>query len=119
MKTTKLLCALALVAALGACSSMSQDTRLTYDALDYIIAEDYAAAERTLNEAYRINPQNPYVLLNQGVVYQRTDRIDLARQKFNEAIRYGQDAKLSRSNNQERVNMTVADVARGNLANLQ
>ena len=109
MKHRKLVCALALALSLGACSStMSEDTRLTHDALDHIISEDYAAAERTLNDAYRINPENPYVLLNQGVVYQRTGRTDLARQKYNEAIRFGQNAKLSRSNNQERVNMTVA-----------
>ena len=35
---------------------------------------DYQSAEKYLAEALALNPENPYALLNKGVVYENTDR---------------------------------------------
>jgi tetratricopeptide (TPR) repeat protein len=58
------------------------DTKLADDAFGLILKGDYEQAEATLEVAQSINPDNPYVLLNLGVVYQNTGRIEKAREMY-------------------------------------
>ena len=55
------------------------DMKLSDEAYEAILNKDYQQAEALLDVALSINPQNPYVLLNLGVVYQNTGRTEKAR----------------------------------------
>ena len=51
-----------------------------------LAADDLAGAEDVLQHAARIDPRNPWVALNLGVVYQRTGRTAQARSEYRKVL---------------------------------
>lgn len=79
-------------------------------------------AEAALNQARRLDPKNPYVALNLGVVYQKTGRAAQARAAYQEVIDLDRgtvsDPAVAASNPAS-VNSTPGLIARRNLTNLK
>ena len=103
------------------CSSTPEkapDVDLSEQAFEAISEGNYEQAEALLEVALSINPDNPYAILNLGVVYQRTGRIEKAREQYVKIIL--QDAKetVVRSNVGGMEGKSLVDIAKENLENL-
>ena len=103
------------------CSSTPEkapDVDLSEQAFEAISEGNYEQAEALLEVALSINPDNPYAILNLGVVYQRTGRIEKAREQYVKIIL--QDAKetVVRSNVRGMEGKSLVDIAKENLENL-
>jgi tetratricopeptide (TPR) repeat protein len=91
--------------------------RLLGMAFNAIRVKDYGSAEKLLLRALRIEPRNPYVLLNLGVVFYQTDRPKLARDMWTR-VANAPIATLSNSvitSSPDLVGESPANIARKNL----
>ena len=98
---------------------LSKDMQLSNQSLEYIINRDYTKAEIDLNEALAINPDNPYAVLNIGVVYQNTNRTEKAKEMYEKVIKLNPQESASKSNAGDEVGKTLTDIAKANLKMLQ
>ena len=98
------------------CATLSMDTSLSNDAFTSIEKGDYNAAEEQLTKALEINPNNPYALMNMGVTYLNTNRIEEARKMFQKVIDIGGDHRVAKSNHDWATEFTLTEVARDNLS---
>jgi Flp pilus assembly protein TadD len=98
---------------------MSRDTQLANEGFEYLNQGNMAGAENYLNQALAENPNNPYALLNLGVVYMRTGRGEQARGLFNKVIELDPKDIVARSNGPGEVGKTLADLAKDNLKALK
>lgn len=94
------------------------DTKLADEAFEQMLAGDYESAEATLEVARSINPDNPYVLLNLGVLYQNTGRADKAREMYVRIILLNPPEVAGDSNVKAAQGKKVVDLAKQNLENL-
>ncbi len=74
--------------------SVSEDMRLASTGMEQIQEEEYQQAEKTLKKALEINPDNPYAILNLGVVYHQTGRPTKARKQYKKVIKNQKAAEL-------------------------
>ena len=72
-------------------------------------------AEKNLGEALKQNPNNPYALLDMGTVYQRTGRVDQAREMFEKVISLNPSEKPSKHSKSVDSSKTLKDIAADNL----
>ena len=63
-----------------------KDMTLSDQGFRAISAGNYAEAEKHLEQALSENPDNPYALLNMGVVYQNTGRPEKATEMYERVI---------------------------------
>jgi tetratricopeptide (TPR) repeat protein len=98
--------------------SPGNDQRLANQGYEAIRAENYRDAETYLDAALQANPSNPYALLNLGVVYERTGRIDQARGMYARVILLDPPHVADASNGEGVIGLTLADIARQNLREL-
>jgi len=85
---------------------------------DLMLAADYAGARDHYEQMLTKYPDNAYVHLNLGVAYHQLGNADLARQEYEAAIKYGQNAPVTRvaeGGSVDAATTTVADKARENL----
>jgi general secretion pathway protein D len=101
------------------CLSLREDMRLSNKGLDYIKDGNYQKAEEYLQRALKINPDNPYAVLNMGVVYYETGRKEQAREMFNKVLSLAQKEKAEHSNKDWAVGEDLTDIAKKNLANMK
>ena len=94
------------------------DVNLSEQAFQAIAAGDYEEAEALLEVALSINPDNPYALLNLGVVYQQTGRVDQAREQYVKVILLDSQEKAFASNVKGLEGEKLVDIAKRNLENL-
>jgi cell division septation protein DedD len=87
-----------------------KDMKLTTQGSEAIFMNDYKNAEKYLNEALALNPENPYALLNMGVVYENTDRQEQAIAMYQKVIDINPKGKDDQS---------ITELARTKLKNLQ
>ena len=98
--------------------SRAPDKELADEAYELLVKGDYEQAEATLEVAMSINPDNPYVLLNLGVVYQNTGRIEKAREMYVRIILLNPQEIAGNSNVKEAEGKKLVDIAKQNLENL-
>lgn len=111
---------LGLIVLFGACAStLTEDERLSEQAFGEISRHNYLEAERYLNEALFLNPNNPYALLNMGVVYQNTGRMQEAQVMYEKVVDLDSSDKAVVSNKDSSVGKTLIELARGNLEILE
>ncbi|MEI6152788.1 MAG: tetratricopeptide repeat protein [Deltaproteobacteria bacterium] len=65
----------------------SEDMKLTDEGFQYMTKGNPAEAEKSFKKALSINPDNPYTLLNLGVLYQQTNRPGEARAMYEKVIK--------------------------------
>jgi general secretion pathway protein D len=108
-----------LVVALAGCATMTEDNRLATRGFNYIDEGDMRAAEEELNAALDVNPDNPYALLNLGVVYEATGRTDDARDYYIRVIESETTAIAARSTVDAERGEKLVDIAERNLDSLR
>lgn len=99
----------------GCAQSLSKDLLLSNQGLQEISKENYPQAEKYLNQALELNPNNPYALLNMGVVYQKMGQPERARLMYERVISINPKVEAGHSNQDSGVGKTLVDMARGNL----
>ena len=108
-----------LAMALVGCATTTTDNRLVLSGYDYIDQGDWSAAERELNSALDVNPDNPYALLNLGVVYENTGRPGDARDMYERVIKSKSNAVASRSTVDAERGEKLTGIATRNLETLR
>jgi hypothetical protein len=109
-----------IVVLFGACAStLTEDDRLSEQGFQELSVRNYREAERLLEEALSLNSENPYALLNMGVVYQNTGRIEKAREMYERVIALAPEDTATVSNKSSAIGKTLADLARENLIILE
>jgi Tfp pilus assembly protein PilF len=106
---------------LAGCASTPEkapDVDLTEQAYTAIAEGDYEKAEALLEVALSINPDNPYALLNMGVVYHQTGRIEKAREQYVKVILLDSQEIVYESNVEGLEGKRLVDIAKRNLENL-
>ena len=133
----RLVAAVALVALLGGCTSFPDTSRrsetpgatgrqaapenpqvqaLLGQVYGQLESGDLAGAENVLQHAARIEPRNPWVALNLGVVYQRTGRTAQARTEYRKVLAAdGPLTSVALASDNAWQKSSPADVARHNL----
>jgi tetratricopeptide (TPR) repeat protein len=114
MKNSFLL-ALSLWIGLGLCGCATQDMELSNKGFQEISHGDFEQAEVDLETALALNPDNPYALLNLGVVYQENGRLDKAREKYEKLIALKPNAIAEESNSASLTGKGLVEIARENL----
>ncbi len=119
MKATVLLMLSALV--LWACANsphVSQDMFLVNQGFEELSNNNYLEAEAYLRAALDINPNNPYTLLNLGVVFQDTGRTKEAIQMYQKVLELNPEETVVKSNKEGYSGKKIVELARENLKNL-
>ena len=94
------------------------DVDLTEQAFEAISVGEFKKAEALLEVALSINPNNPFAILNMGVVYQNTNRIEQAREQYVKVILLDAKEKVLKSNVEGMEGKSLVDIAKKNLENL-
>jgi Tfp pilus assembly protein PilF len=98
---------------------MSEDMKLSDQGFDALSEGNYQEAETYLEEALTVNPLNPYALLNMGVVYESTGRLEKARLMYLKVMAQNPEAMAVRSNLDGYVGKTLGEIAENNYVALQ
>ncbi len=93
----------------------SEDMRLSNRALQEIKRGNYKDAENLLDKALSKNPDNPFAILNMGVVYFNTDRREQAREMFNKVIDKAEKERAQDSNEGWALGKELVEIAKKNL----
>ncbi len=118
MKKHKVPCFAAIVILmLAGCAG--RDAKLSSQALEKIAAGNYEQAEADLQRALSINPNNPYALLNLGVVYHNTERPEKAREMYEKVVALKPKQRAVTSNQEGMAGQSLVDIAKRNLELLE
>ncbi len=99
-------------------SELANDQRLADLGFAAIAEGNLGLAETYLDAALAINPNNPYALLNLGVVYQHTGRMPAARKLYNKLTVLDPPDAAVTATRERQVGTRLVDIARSNLAQL-
>ena len=106
---------------LGGCATsphVSQDMFLVEQGFEELSNSNYLEAEAYLRAALDINPNNPYTLLNLGVVYQDTGRTKEAIQMYEKVLELNPEETAVKSNREGYSGKKIVEIARENLKSL-
>ena len=101
------------------CGPMSADMKLSDQGFEALSEGNFQEAETYLEEALAVNPLNPYALLNMGVVYQNTGRLEKARLMYIKVMAQNPEAMAVRSNVDGYVGKSLGEIAEENYVALQ
>lgn len=119
-KYMKALVSLILIVVLTGCGMNSQkalpyDMTLANEGYEELIRQNFDQAEAFFDLALSINPQNPYALLNLGVVYHNTGRYEQAKQMYQKVIELDKETKAKQTTDKNYKGKTLAEIAETNL----
>ena len=97
------------------CLSLREDMRFSNKGLKEIKEGNFQEAEKYLEKALSIKPDNPYAILNMGVVYFNTGRKEQAREMFNKVLSIAEKEKAQESNENWAVGRELVEIAKRNL----
>jgi len=100
------------------CTMVAKDAKLTGKGFKQLQANDYTAAEESFVEALNYNSDNPYAMLNLGVVYQNTNRSDEAIAMYEKVIKRDGPEMVEESTEDGHVGKTLVQLAKENLSKL-
>jgi nucleoid-associated protein YgaU len=118
-KRVTLILVLSVVVFGGCAATLSEDKRLSNQGFQEISWGNYRQAEVLLDRALSLNPNNPYALLNMGVVYQNTGRIEKARQMYSKVVTLNPKDTADRSNIDSAAGKPLLEIAIENLKVLE
>jgi tetratricopeptide (TPR) repeat protein len=98
--------------------SLSEDMMLIDKGYDHMIVKDYDKAIAIFNEALAINPDNPYALLNLGVIFADQGKRNAAVTMYTRVIELYPTEIVRESNRPEALGSSLTDIARNNLQSL-
>ena len=96
-----------------------KDKKLTTRSYEAIVMNDYLAAEKYLEEALAVNPDNPYALFNMGVVYEKTGRQQQAISMYQKVLYLYPDGKTTKGKKVSPEEQSLIESAQANLKKLQ
>ena len=97
------------------CATLHEDMRLSNQGLEQISKGNYQEAEKYLERALSINPDNPYAILNMGVVYHNTGRKVQAREMYKKVISLSKMENAQQSNEEWALGKDLVEIAKRNL----
>ncbi|MEJ2723037.1 MAG: tetratricopeptide repeat protein [Deltaproteobacteria bacterium] len=97
----------------------NKDVVLSNRGFEEISRGNYGEAEIHLEEALSLNPDNPYALVNMGVVYHETGRLEKARKMYERVIALQPVEQANLSNIQSLEGKDLLEIAKTNLELLQ
>ncbi len=100
-------------------SSQPYDMTLTNEGYSELMRENYGQAEAFFDLALSVNPDNPYALLNLGVVYQNTGRIEKAKQMYQKVIDMNSQLTAKSSTDSNFKGKSLAEIAKINIQSLE
>jgi Tfp pilus assembly protein PilF len=100
-------------------SAQTKDNRLADLAYGYIQTKDYDKAAEYYEKALKINPDNPYALLNMGFIYQKKKNNQKAIEMYERLISLDPDERAYASTEPAQAGRKLSDIARDNLKDLQ
>ncbi|MBW1806067.1 MAG: type II secretion system secretin GspD, partial [Deltaproteobacteria bacterium] len=99
-------------------SRQPEDRRLSNRGYVHLQAKDYDQAGEYFERSLEINPENPYAILNMGLIYETRGERDEAIRMYERLISLDPDAKASSSTDPLQTGRKLTDIARDNLNNL-
>jgi general secretion pathway protein D len=97
----------------------TEDMRLADLGYQFLEAKDYDKAKQYLEKALEINPDNPYALLNMGVVYEAEGKRDEAIKMYEKVITLNPEDRVFESTDSEKIGHKLSDIATDNLKRLK
>jgi Tfp pilus assembly protein PilF len=92
---------------------------MTHRGYEELVQGRYDQAEAFLDVARSVNPSNPYTLLNLGVVYQNTGRIEAAKNMYRQVIDLNPTHRVNTISANQYRGKTLVDIAKINLEMLK
>ena len=117
MRTSRFVVAWAAILVLGGCAS--KDMLLSNQGFELLSVGNDSEAGVKLQQALAVNPDNPYALLNMGVVYQRMERPEKARRMYEKVLALEPEERAEASNNPSFSGKSLGEIAASNLALLE
>jgi general secretion pathway protein D len=99
--------------------SNTEDMVLSDQGFELLESEDYDTAEGYFKRALEINPDNPFALLNLGVVYDVKGEREKAIKMYEKVIKLDPDDRAALSTNPEKIGYRLGDIAKDNLKRLR
>lgn len=115
MKAAIVILVIILVGCASSQTDVPQDISLADQGYTELVNENYERAEAIFKVALSINPENPYALLNLGVLYQDTGQIEKARAVYKKLIDLNPDAIAVKSTSNKFKRKKLVDIAKENL----
>jgi general secretion pathway protein D len=84
-----------------------------------LMADKVQEAKQYFQEALTIDPENPFALMNLGVVYEKEEKPGKALQMYRAVLNLGTEAVASESSDPEKNGMSLLEIARENIGRLQ
>jgi general secretion pathway protein D len=100
-------------------SAQTKDERLSDLGYGYIQIKDYDKAAEYYEKALKINPDNPFALLNMGFIYEKKKDIQKAIEMYERLISLDPDDRAYVSTEPAQTGRKLTDIARDNLKNLK
>jgi general secretion pathway protein D len=97
----------------------TEDMRLSDLGYQFLEAKDYDKAKQYLEKALEINPENPYALLNMGVVYEAKGKREEAIEMYEKVITLAPEDRAFESTDSEQIGHKLSDIATDNLKRLK
>jgi tetratricopeptide (TPR) repeat protein len=103
----------------GSQSKLPYDMELANQGYEELLKKNYEKAEAFYEVALSVNPLNPYALLNLGVIYHNTGRIEQAKKMYRKVIEINSDQTAIKSTSGNHVGKRLSDIAKMNLRSLE
>jgi general secretion pathway protein D len=97
----------------------TEDMRLSDLGYQFLEAKDYDQAKEYFEQALEINPNNPYALLNLGVVYEAQGNREEAIKMYQKVITLNPEDRAFESTDSEKIGHKLSDIALENLKRLK
>lgn len=118
MRRAAILSLIAIMVIAVACASIDENDYLQ-EGYAMMTQGNYIKAEEYFTKVLDINPNNPYALLNLGVVYQNTDRIEQAKAMYNKVIALGVTETPHEVTQATAEGKSLVQIAKDNLSTLE
>ena len=103
----------------GSSSNVRQDVYLADQGYQELVKGNYEKAEANLKVALSINPENPYALLNLGVLYQNTGKVSKAKEMYRKLLALDPEDKAVATTQKGYKGKKLTEIARANLKMLE
>jgi general secretion pathway protein D len=97
----------------------SKDMRLNNEGYAYLRDGDYEKAREYFKRSLEINPNNPYAILNMGVLNEREGNIEEAIRMYEKVIQLNTKDRANESTDVMKRGQSLIDIARENIMKLK
>jgi tetratricopeptide (TPR) repeat protein len=118
MRRAAILSLIAIMIIAVACASLDEGDYLQ-EGYEMMTQGNYIKAEEYFTKVLDINPNNPYALLNLGVVYQNTNRMEQAKAMYNKVIALGATDMPHEVTQATAKGKSLVQIAKDNLSTLE